>query len=128
MASKTDTKSQAMAHADEVVNLETVASRIKNGQITRVVVLTGAGISTAAGIPDFRSPNTGLYDRLAPLNLPYPEAIFHISYFSHTPEPLCDRTSSPSRKPQASYISYISCTPSGEKFTPFCFHSKHRWP
>lgn len=87
MASKTDTKSQAMAHADEVVNLETVASRIKNGQITRVVVLTGAGISTAAGIPDFRSPNTGLYDRLAPLNLPYPEAIFHISYFSHTPEP-----------------------------------------
>lgn len=69
------------------LDLHAIADRIKNGQITRIVVLTGAGISTSAGIPDFRSPNTGLYDRLAPLKLPYPEAIFHISYFSHSPEP-----------------------------------------
>lgn len=64
-----------------------IADLIKNGQATRIAVLTGAGISTAAGIPDFRSPGTGLYDKLAPLKLPYPEAIFHISYFTHTPEP-----------------------------------------
>jgi NAD-dependent histone deacetylase SIR2 len=87
MASQTEKMSQATAHMDEKIDLQTISSRIKNGEITRVVVLAGAGISTAAGIPDFRSPNTGLYDRLAPLNLPYPEAIFHISYFSHTPEP-----------------------------------------
>lgn len=67
--------------------IQQLANRLKTGQITRIVVLTGAGISTSAGIPDFRSPGTGLYDKLAPLNLPYPEAIFHISYFTHTPEP-----------------------------------------
>ncbi|KAJ5667840.1 uncharacterized protein N7477_006410 [Penicillium maclennaniae] len=67
--------------------IQALADRIKNGQITRVVVLAGAGISTSAGIPDFRTPGTGLYDKLAPLHLPYPEAIFSISYFAHTPEP-----------------------------------------
>ncbi|KAJ5295033.1 hypothetical protein PENANT_c037G09294 [Penicillium antarcticum] len=68
-------------------DIQSIVNRIKNGQAKRIVVLTGAGISTGAGIPDFRSPTTGLYDKLAPLRLPYPEAIFHISYFKHTPEP-----------------------------------------
>ncbi|EAW12410.1 SIR2 family NAD-dependent protein deacylase [Aspergillus clavatus NRRL 1] len=67
--------------------IEKIATLIKSGQIRRIVVLVGAGISTAAGIPDFRSPETGIYDRLKPLGLPYPEAIFHINYFRHTPEP-----------------------------------------
>jgi NAD-dependent SIR2 family protein deacetylase len=35
----------------------------------------------AAGIPDFRSPGTGLYSKLEKYNLPYPEAIFELSYF-----------------------------------------------
>lgn len=35
----------------------------------------------AAGIPDFRSPSTGLYANLQKYHLPYPEAIFEISYF-----------------------------------------------
>eukprot|EP00072_Mus_musculus_P065942 XP_017167705.1 PREDICTED: NAD-dependent protein deacetylase sirtuin-2 isoform X3 [Mus musculus] len=41
----------------------------------------------AAGIPDFRSPSTGLYANLEKYHLPYPEAIFEISYFKKHPEP-----------------------------------------
>jgi len=43
--------------------------------------MTGAGISVAAGIPDFRSPDTGLYANLKEYDLPSPEAIFDIGYF-----------------------------------------------
>jgi NAD-dependent histone deacetylase SIR2 len=46
----------------------------------------GAGISTQAGIPDFRTPGTGLYSNLEKLNLPYPEAVFDIDYLRKRPE------------------------------------------
>ncbi|OTA07879.1 hypothetical protein A9Z42_0088000 [Trichoderma parareesei] len=68
-------------------SLEAVAEHIKSGKARRIVVMTGAGISTAAGIPDFRSPKTGLYSNLARLNLPYAEAVFDIAYFRKRPEP-----------------------------------------
>lgn len=35
--------------------------------------MAGAGISTSAGIPDFRSPGSGLYDNLSKYKLPYPQ-------------------------------------------------------
>jgi NAD-dependent SIR2 family protein deacetylase len=55
-------------------------------QATKIVVLTGAGISVAAGIPDFRTPGTGLYDNLQKYRLPYPEAVFDIQYFARRPQ------------------------------------------
>jgi NAD-dependent deacetylase sirtuin 2 len=51
------------------------------------LVLAGAGISTAAGIPDFRSPGSGLYHQLAKYNLPEPEDLFCIEYFVENPHP-----------------------------------------
>ncbi|CAA9957061.1 NAD-dependent deacetylase sirtuin-2 [Pyrenophora teres f. maculata] len=67
--------------------LEALAQYIKDGRAQKIVVMTGAGISTSAGIPDFRSPETGLYANLARLNLPYPEAVFDIGFFRNNPEP-----------------------------------------
>ncbi|XP_008310223.1 NAD-dependent protein deacetylase sirtuin-3 [Cynoglossus semilaevis] len=64
-----------------------VARLMKLGRCKNVVVVAGAGISTASGIPDFRTPGTGLYDNLQKYNLPYPEAIFNIDYFSDNPQP-----------------------------------------
>mmetsp|Transcript_9624 Transcript_9624/g.9691 ORF Transcript_9624/g.9691 Transcript_9624/m.9691 type:complete len:148 (+) Transcript_9624:112-555(+) len=45
--------------------VDKIATGISEGKIRNVVVLTGAGVSSAAGIPDFRSPG-GLYDTLRP--------------------------------------------------------------
>lgn len=61
-------------------NLEDVAKYIRD-EVSCIMVMVGAGMSTPSGIPDFRSPGTGLYDNLQKFNLPYPEAIFDIHYF-----------------------------------------------
>lgn len=65
--------------------LEPIAKAIQAGD-KKVTFFEGAGISTAAGIPDFRSPDTGLYSNLAKLDLPYAEAVFDINYFKENPK------------------------------------------
>ncbi|KAI8614078.1 DHS-like NAD/FAD-binding domain-containing protein [Chytriomyces sp. MP71] len=51
-----------------------------------IVVVSGAGISTNAGIPDFRSEG-GIYSQLGHLKVDTPEDIFHIDFFNCDPQP-----------------------------------------
>ena len=55
--------------------------------VQNIVVVMGAGASVSAGIPDFRTPGTGLYDNLEKYNLPRPEAVFDLEFFKDNPAP-----------------------------------------
>lgn len=71
------------------VDLEGIVKLIKEKKVTQIITMAGAGISTSAGIPDFRSPETGLYHNLEKYDLPNPQAIFTLDYFMDNPEPFC---------------------------------------
>ena len=67
-------------------DLRGVAEYIATKQCRNIVVMCGAGISVSAGIPDFRTPGTGLYDNLQKYDLPSPQSIFELSYFRERPD------------------------------------------
>jgi NAD-dependent histone deacetylase SIR2 len=50
-----------------------------------IMVITGAGISTSLGIPDFRSKNTGFYSKLLEMGYQEPEQVFDIHNFDEDP-------------------------------------------
>lgn len=50
------------------------------GRSRRAVALTGAGVSVPSGIPDFRTPETGLWEKVDPME------VAHISVFERDPE------------------------------------------
>jgi len=51
---------------------ERVAALLRDSE--RAVVLTGAGISVPSGIPDFRSPGTGLWENVDPMEVAHIDA------------------------------------------------------
>ena len=51
---------------------ERLAQLLRNAD--RAVVLTGAGISVPSGIPDFRSPRTGLWENVDPMEVAHIDA------------------------------------------------------
>ncbi|XP_068964078.1 NAD-dependent protein deacetylase sirtuin-3, mitochondrial isoform X3 [Petaurus breviceps papuanus] len=71
----------------EKLSLQDIVEMIRTKVCQKVVVMVGAGVSTPSGIPDFRSPGSGLYSNLEQYDLPYPEAIFELDYFFHNPKP-----------------------------------------
>jgi NAD-dependent deacetylase len=53
-------------------DVERLAQLLRNAR--RAVVLTGAGISVPSGIPDFRSPGTGLWENVDPMEVAHIDA------------------------------------------------------
>lgn len=66
-----------------------IAEYIQQGKAKNIITLCGAGISVSAGIPDFRSPSSGLYDHISEMypELTNPTDVFNIDYFNRDPKP-----------------------------------------
>ncbi|POR34441.1 NAD-dependent protein deacetylase hst1 [Tolypocladium paradoxum] len=73
-------KRAKLARYNSVADAVDLIARCSN-----IIVITGAGISTSLGIPDFRSKGTGLYSKLEHLGLNDPQEVFDIDVFRQDP-------------------------------------------
>ena len=71
------------------MKLDRILGKITSGLYKRIVVMTGAGISCASGIPDFRSPG-GLYATLRSELLTASDS--QRDYLAHDPTGVCSLT------------------------------------
>ncbi|KAL2717356.1 NAD-dependent protein deacetylase sirtuin-2 isoform X1 [Vespula squamosa] len=65
------------------LTIDGIVDYIKQNQKCKIITMAGA----AAGIPDFRSPSSGLYHNLEKYNLPHPQAVFELDFFMENPKP-----------------------------------------
>ena len=65
-------------------NLDDAARLLRN--CSNILVITGAGISTSVGIPDFRSKSGGFYTSLQDKGINEPEEVFDLASFDERPE------------------------------------------
>merc|ERR1719433_366984 len=72
-------------------SLANIGKGLRDGRYKNVIIMTGAGLSTAAGIPDFRSAD-GLYAMLKEkYGMSEPSQLFSIDFFRKNPEPFFER-------------------------------------
>ena len=69
------------------LDIKGLAGYIKNGYAKKILILTGAGISVKSGIPDFRSPGTGIYDNIKKYGMLEPDLLFNRAFIKNDPKP-----------------------------------------
>jgi NAD-dependent deacetylase len=67
-----------VAPATETSTAARLAELLRGAE--RAVVLTGAGVSVPSGIPDFRTPGTGIWEKVDPME------VAHIDAFRESPD------------------------------------------